>query len=414
MKIIRLQAENIKRIKAIRIDPEGHMVVVGGKNGQGKSSALDAIWYALGGKGSLPSEPLRKGTEKGFSKLTLDTGLVITRRITKKGTTTLKVETAEGLVHTSPQQMLSDLVGPISFDPMAFTRMDRRQQLVALHSLLDVDTTELDADRQDLYDRRTTFNRKIKEFRAKLDGIPYSASGPDEEVSVADLMVELDAAEHSQNVHCDAVEDLVCSNRELVRLEEQLEELRAAVKEAQVGIKALKVKIPRQEKTIVKMKAELLDPDALREQINQADAVNRNVRAKAEHKALLDRAANGEAKVAEINQQIEDIDKAKRDRIASAVFPVAGLAFDSETVRFNDIPFEQCSSAEQTQISVGMALAMNPELRVLLIRDGSLLDDDSFKLIAEMAEKADAQVWVEAVSTDEKKCAVIIEDGAVK
>jgi DNA repair exonuclease SbcCD ATPase subunit len=395
----------------VQIDPEGHMIVVGGKNGQGKTSTLDAIWYALGGKGALPSEPLRKGAEKGFAKLTLDNGLIITRRVTKKGTT-LKVETAEGLVHSSPQQMLDGMVGAISFDPMAFARMDARQQLEQLRKLLGVDTAKLDKERQEQYAIRTTYNRKIKDLRVQLGSIIYSAGGPDEEVSVSLLMVQLEEFEAAQLAHVDAMTAIEELETELYRQQNRLEDLEGEIKLAKVAIKAAKARLPRMKKAVAAMS--LPDPDAVRDQISKADEVNRNVRAKAQHKVLLDRANKGEDEVTKMNQKIDDIDEQKRELLASAKFPVEGLSFDSETVRFNDIPFDQCSSAEQTRVSVGMALAMNPELQVLLIRDGSLLDDDSFKLIAEMAAEADAQVWVEAVSTDEKKCAVIIEDGSVK
>jgi hypothetical protein len=93
--------------------------------------------------------------------------------------------------------------------------------------------------------------------------------------------------------------------------------------------------------------------------------------------------------------------------------PIEGLALNEEGVTFNDLPFSQCSSAEQLRISVAMGLALNPKLKVLLIRDGSLLDEESMKALAEQAAAADAQVWLERVG-DKDKCAVIIEDGAVK
>ena len=99
--------------------------------------------------------------------------------------------------------------------------------------------------------------------------------------------------------------------------------------------------------------------------------------------------------------------------LAAASFPVAGLSFGEEGLLYQDRPLEQASSAEQLRVSVAMGLALNPQLKVLLIRDGSLLDGDSMRTIAEMAEAAEAQVWIERVG-DGDPAAIVIEDGSVR
>jgi hypothetical protein len=106
------------------------------------------------------------------------------------------------------------------------------------------------------------------------------------------------------------------------------------------------------------------------------------------------------------------VDAGKTEKLAAAKFPVDGLSFDETGVTFGGLPFEQASSAEQLRISVAIGIALNPKLKVLLIRDGSLLDADSLKLVAEMAADSDAQVWVERVD-DTRKVGVVIEDGSV-
>ena len=128
MKIIELQAENVKRLKAVDITPDGTLQIIGGKNAQGKSSVLDAIWLALGG-GKATKEtvlPIREGESK--ASVTLDLGdLVVARSWTLKGTT-LKVTAKDGATYRSPQKMLDELVGRLSFDPLAFTRLSAREQ----------------------------------------------------------------------------------------------------------------------------------------------------------------------------------------------------------------------------------------------------------------------------------------------
>ena len=100
--------------------------------------------------------------------------------------------------------------------------------------------------------------------------------------------------------------------------------------------------------------------------------------------------------------------------IEAAEMPVAGISLSDESVMFNGQPLSQASSAEQLKVSVAMAFALKPRLKICLIRDGSLLDENSLKLVAGMAEEADAQVWLEKVSSDGAGCSVVIEDGMVK
>ncbi|MGN8821735.1 hypothetical protein ACTNC1_12740, partial [Atopobiaceae bacterium HCP3S3_A4] len=97
---------------------------------------------------------------------------------------------------------------------------------------------------------------------------------------------------------------------------------------------------------------------------------------------------------------------------ASATFPVEGLGFDETGVTFKGVPFSQASSAEQIRVSLAMAMALNPTLRVIRILDGSLLDDDSMQMVADAAKEGGYQVWIERVS-DPSESAIVIEDGEV-
>ena len=114
-----------------------------------------------------------------------------------------------------------------------------------------------------------------------------------------------------------------------------------------------------------------------------------------------------------MTKQIADLDAKKKDALASAEFPVDGLGFNEHGVTFQDVPFEQASSAEQIRVSIAMAISGNPKLRVMRIMDGSLLDDENLGMIAASAAEHDMQVWVERVGTG-AEIGVIIEDGAVQ
>lgn len=118
-------------------------------------------------------------------------------------------------------------------------------------------------------------------------------------------------------------------------------------------------------------------------------------------------------KADKLDGQVKANRDAREEAIRKAKFPVEGLGLGAIGVTLGGIPFEQCSSAEQLRVSVAIGIALNPKLKVLLCRDASVLDEDSLKLVADMAAKAGAQVWVERVETD-GAVSVIIEDGHVK
>jgi len=169
MKITRLTAENIKRIKAVEITPDGNLVVIGGRNAQGKTSVLDSITYALAGASSHPDKPIRNGEDKAKIVCELD-DLIVTRTFTPKGGS-LMVSNKEGAKYASPQAMLDELTGKLTFDPLAFARMQPREQLETLKSLVGLDFAEMDAKRHQLYEERTLVNREGKKLANQIEGI---------------------------------------------------------------------------------------------------------------------------------------------------------------------------------------------------------------------------------------------------
>lgn len=61
MKINRLEIENVKRVKAVKLEPsQNGLTIIGGNNNQGKTSILDAIAWALGGDKYRPSKAQRE------------------------------------------------------------------------------------------------------------------------------------------------------------------------------------------------------------------------------------------------------------------------------------------------------------------------------------------------------------------
>jgi DNA repair exonuclease SbcCD ATPase subunit len=195
MRILRLEADNIKRVKAVDITPEGNVVVISGKNGAGKSSTIDAIWLALSYRAASKSNPypLRAGEEKGHAG-PLDLGdYIVTRTFTESGTS-LKVTTPDGSTIRSPQKVLDGMIGDLAFDPWAFARLKNAEQRQMLGDLLfnltegEVNLAEFDSKRQQLYEERTELNREKRRLTGVLTSFrPPVDADPREEVSIADL-----------------------------------------------------------------------------------------------------------------------------------------------------------------------------------------------------------------------------------
>lgn len=420
MKIINLKAENVKRIQAVSITPDGSTVVIGGGNGQGKSSVLDSIMYALGGGSTLPAKPLRNGADKGAITITLD-DMVVTRRFTRQKDgeigTTLEIKRANGDKASSPQAILDDLCGKMAFDPLEFARLKPKAQLDALRELVGLDFAELDRERQQTFDRRTDVNRQHKAKLAELAACPQ-VEAPAAEVSVADLMAELDRRESVNAKNADLREALEESRADVLSIEGRILNIQQQIIELQEQLEAEQRHLADEkdaEATRAQAVAHLKDEDTaeVRRQIAEADATNARVRQNTKRAEIVTAAGTLAEEAERLTDCLDAIDQQKAAKMAAAPFPVPGLGFDASGVTLNGLPFDQASSAEQLRVSVAMGLALNPKLRVMLIRDGSLLDENSLALVASMAEAADGQVWIERVS-DGAEVSVVIEDGHVR
>lgn len=394
VKIVSLEAENVKHLRVVHIKPDGSLVVVGGDNAQGKTCVLDSIEYALSGAGSIPEKPIRTGQKK--ARVVLDLGeIVVTRTFTTKGTN-LTVKSKEGVTFASPQAMLDKLVGELTFDPLEFSKMDTKRQAEVLKKLVGLDFDAMNAKHKSLFDDRTLVNRRGKELKAVVDKMTEHDGMPDDEVSIKEIGGRY-AAALAENQKIDrSSEALKRDQDELLLLEEKVAILKKRVAQTRKSLSGVKK----------------VDATSIQAQMTEAENTNRKVR---ENKAYAQSAKELEllrAQSGSIGTQMADIVEKKSDILAKAKFPIVGLAIDEDGVMFKDIPFAQCSSAQRIKISVAIGLAMNPKLRVLLIREGSFLDSTSLGIVAKMAEKADAQVWVERVSKG-SECTVIMEDGSI-
>lgn len=419
MKIIKLQSENVKKLSAVEITPDGNVIVIGGKNGAGKSSVLDSIMYALGGKGVACEKPVRTGQKKAKITLTMD-DIIVTRTFTDEGGGTITVSNLEGTSKfSSPQSMLDAIVGRLSFDPLAFSLAKPVEQVKMLRELTGVDFTALDAKRKAVYDERTIIGRDIKTYTALMDSTPRFDGVPEEETSSAECMAKLNAVHETNASNERKRVAIVFTESQIAENDEKIKDTKDRIFDLQQRLDFFLAQKKQMEEGLAVAKAEVetLEDLSLAEveaEIGQIDQVNAKVRQNKKRDEL-------SAKVKKLTEQqdrstarIEAIDDEKQEQLQQAKFPIVGLGFSESGVTYNSMPFSQCSSGEQLRVSLAMGMAMNPKLKVLLVRDASLLDADNWKTINDMAAENGYQLWMEKVSDDGEGCTILIEDGHVR
>jgi DNA repair exonuclease SbcCD ATPase subunit len=411
MKILKFRGENVKRLKFVEIEPGEGAVVLKGKNEQGKSSVLDAIWYALGGTTQIKGQPLREGEEKGYSEV--DLGSFVVRRTFTPNGTNLSVKDQYGAKPSSPQQLLDSLMGKLS-DPHALARMKPADQRAVFIDLLGVGDKLAKVDQQiaEVTEERKMVNKSISNAKGEYNPLPEpEGEVPSELVSVSDLMEELSQAEAQARANNEWIFTL--DNREslVASIKEEIEELKQKYKEKVKQFKEATASVKEAQAKVDSLEAP--DLEGIRSRIASADSINEKVRqAEARNKAL--EALNSAKETYSIlGEKKASLEAEKVAILSNAKMPIEGLGIDADGITFNGLPIDNASDAQRTLIYASIAMAMNPEIKILKISDGSLLDDEHMDRLVQMANEKGFQLWIEAVSDSPEGASVYIEDGQV-
>lgn len=417
-RILSLHAENIKRIKVLDIIPKGNVIEIQGKNAQGKTSALDTIAMALGGKSLIPKKPIRDGEETGIIEINVG-DYTITRHWTSPEKSYLKVENVRGERPPNPQNFLRDLVGDLAFDPLEFVHMDKSKRTEILKKITGLDFTKLDEERAGVYSLRSDDNKELKRIAGELVSYKDIKEGkkarPIEKVNKEyddAIKFNREIQEALDNIK-DADDDILKANKDIDDKRAAITQLENEIKEKETGIGVLNniVKI-----NTAPSKAKKKDTKALEDEL-AAIRKDSNLQYKIKRKKELEKEQiKFKSSSEDRTKKIADIDKKKKDMVSSAKMPIKGLAFGEDDVTYKDVEFSQISSAQQIEVAMSIAMAENPKLRIVRIMNGSLLDAESRKTINRLAVENDFQVWLEKISEKKSKGenVVYIEDGVVK
>jgi len=404
MKIVELKSSNIKKLKVVelQLDEKKNVVMITGRNGQGKTSILDSIWYALGGKKAVQDKPIRDGQEAGEIDLNLD-GYIVKRTFTEKGSY-LTVNNKDGEKYSNPQQFLDYIIGNLSFDPLEFSRLEGKKQIAELSTIVGIDLAVFDEKKKKLTEDRVFIGRDMKALgsvteEALTEAIKLKDS---ELISVADLSAQLSKESEKHTAFLRAQDHIQKVKGSIIQAQED-------IKKAQINIENYRGEI----KSYELVKDTEVDGEALKIKIDNAETENNKIR---EAKTVIETSKKIELKKKEYDAMtlgINDVDEEKKTKLSTAKMPIEGLSWEDDKVLYNKIPYDQISAAEQLRVSMAIAMASNPKLKVILIRDGSLLDNENMKVIEEMAKDKDFQVWIEAVQND-GKVGFHVEDGSIK
>jgi hypothetical protein len=399
----------VKRLKAVRLRPDKTLVRIEGRNAAGKTSVLDAIAAALGGGKQQPDLPVRKGAKK--AKVVLDLGgLKVERRWTAGGGSVLEVSEKNGPKLASPQKILDKLVGDCTFDPLEFVRMKPGDQAAVLKRLAGLDWTTLDEKREQLFAQRTEAKREAKQAAHRVGTPPPKPESmmPVDLAAVAEQ--QRTALEHNQAVE-EAHRDASDMEQLALGADKDVRELKDRLAKAEATLESAKAEASKTRAAADRMKPiELTDARA---ELEAGKAHNDAIVAYKGYKERSALAEEASTKAEELNGRIERIDEEKAESLAAAKFPLKGLGIDIDGVTLDGIPFSQASSAAQLRTGVAIGLAGKPQCRVILIRDGSLLDESNLQALHDIATEHDAQVFLERVADSASPSAVFIEDGEV-
>ena len=423
MRLISLTIENFMRIEAAHIRPDGAMTVIAGPNEAGKSTVVDAIWYALGGADGQPEKPVREGAKRASITLVLGDGdgpkLTVERIYTPAGVRLAVTEHREdgrSVEFRSPQKMLSAMLGTLTFDPEAFGRMKPKEQAELLARVVGLDTREIDSRIEALETERLHAGRDLRNF----GDAPKPAGKRPEGVDVADLTRQLDETREQWRVKSDAERALTELHNGTQYAESMIGEIQGKILELTANQdywhEQLKDRI--ENTAAAKKRIEAMgDPDSAGQALStrMAEAESRNAVVRA-YDQTLERHEHRQALVKQ-HEADEDALKAARaeraEMVASIEMPVDGLAIVDGAVRYGEHPFSQAAESRRLEIGVAIGAAQDPTLRLMRVEHGSLLDSRALAHLGELAEKYDMQVLVEKVADADTGCGLYIEDGRI-
>lgn len=407
MKINKLEIENVKRVKAVKISPtQNGLTVIGGRNGQGKTSVLDAIAWALGGDKFKPSQAAREGSVTPPSlKIVMQNGLIVER--TGKNST-LKVTDPKG--EKGGQRLLDEFVEKLALDlPKFLESSDKEKASVLLHVIgVDSKLAALEKSENELYQERLAIGRIADQKEKYAKEQPYYTEAPDDLVSPADLIKEQQEilARNGQREQWKRQYDQLLAER--MHIDELIEETTRKLHELTEKAALLDKQVKDAAKSPNELKME--STAELEESIANIDEINRKVRANLDKEKAEADAAGYRKQYQELDIKLNEVRQQKIDLLRSADLPLPGLTVVEDELVYRGQRWDNMSSSEQLRVATAIIRKLNPECGFVLIDKLEQMDLETLNEFGAWLETEGLQAIATRVSTGEE-CSIIIEDG---
>lgn len=423
VKISSLELENIKRVRAVSLEPtQDGLTVIGGRNAQGKTSVLDAIAWALGGDKMRPDAPNRDGAETpAMLHVELSNGIVVERK-GKNGA--LSVTDSRGM--KGGQRLLNDFIGQLALDLPRFLGATDRQRADYLMGILGVDDglARIDAEIKAAFDERTYVNRDAKSKQGAIDQMERYEDAPDKPVSLADLTERMREAMEANAENDRRRRGLADLNRSVVTLRfergrkaEEIAALAERLDNARDELRTLDSQLSDGEAALESEQAmvdALVDVDLapIKADMAAVEETNRKVEANAALDRMLGEAEALREQSDALTSKIESLRDERTKLLDDAGMPLPGLSVEDGTLYYDGHVWADMSGAEQLRVATAIVRATKPECGFVLVDKLEQFDTQQLAEFARWCESEGLQVIGTRVATDDS-CTVIIEDGLV-
>lgn len=400
IKINKLEIENVKRVKAVKLEPtKNGLTVIGGRNGQGKTSILDSIAWALGGNKFKPSQPHREGSVlPPRLHITMSNGLEV-RRDGKNSD--LKVIDPSG--NKAGQQLLNEFVEELAINLPKFMQSSSSEKAKTLLQIIGVgeQLLALEQKEKELYNERHMIGQIADQKKKFAEEQTYYPEAPHELVSASELIKQQQA--------------ILAKNAENGRIRAQRDSLKQRQAELDSEIARLieeKAKVDQQLVIAEKSALDLHDEstEELERNIEQVDEINRKVRANLDKDKAFEDAQEYKNQYLELNEAIENIRKDKRKLLDDADLPLPGLSVSDGELLYKGQRWDNMSGAEQLKVSTAIVRKLKPECGFILIDKLEQMDLDTLEEFGQWLEQEQLQAIATRVSTGDE-CSIIISDG---
>ena len=402
MKINRLEIENVKRVKAVKIEPVANgLTVIGGKNKQGKTSVIDSIAWALGGDRYAPSDPHREGSVLDpYLHIVMDNGLVIER---KGKNSDLKVIDPSG--KKGGQQLLNEFVEQLAIDLPRFMESSSKDKAKTLLHIIGVGDklATLEMEETQLYNKRLAIGQISDQKKKFADEQTYYPDAPKEPVSASELIKQQQdiLAQNGENER---------KRQNLLYLQNQSDDIQRKINELLEKQKLIISDLETAQKSALDLHDE--STAALEENIANIEEINVKVRANLDKEKAEEDAKLYQNQYNELTAEINAVRQKKIDLLNGAELPLAGLSVDDGELTFEGFKWDSMSGADQLKVSTAIVRKLNPKCGFVLLDKLEQMDLDTLKDFGEWLESEGLQAIATRVSTGEE-CSIIIEDGHV-